>query len=109
MNILETVKSHHRIETVAAMLCGGLRSSGRGGRYFLGHCPSCELGQSKRTKRGLMWVDTSKQICNCFKCGKGRKPMDVINLWAWHHGLDNDWAIADLYASAMLGKRAKTL
>lgn len=38
------------------------------------------------------WVDTSKQICGCF-AGCNDKPMDVINLYARIHGLNNQDAI----------------
>lgn len=40
------------------------------------------------------WIDTNRQLCGCFACGD--KSMDVVNLYAQMHGIDNSSAIKEL-------------
>lgn len=101
--MIDKIRQYHRIEILAARACGGLqpsRSSTSGsGRYFVGWCPFCQPnGPGKFKEQRKLWVDVNLQICNCFKARcRADKPMDVINLYARLHNLDNDAAIAALW------------
>jgi len=98
---IEKIKKHHTLAPMVARACGGLRPSGHSKRYLVGYCPRCQV-PGKRAKPRRFWVDTEKQLCNCFKPGCGQdRAMDVINFWAWLQNTDNDGAIAELHYYAM--------
>jgi DNA primase len=42
-----------------------------------------------------LWIDPENQICNCHTCGF-EKPLDVINVFAYLHNLDEAQAIREL-------------
>ena len=103
MTTIEKIKAYYKIQRIAAQFCGGLGPSGHSRRYLIGWCPQCQQ-KRKKHERPRFWVDTELQLCNCFKPGcMGGKPMDVINLYAKLHGLDNDGAIANMWAERTLG------
>jgi hypothetical protein len=106
MRTIQKIKDTFKIEPIAARYCGGLKPSGHSKRYLVGYCPDCQP-VGKRARPPRFWVDTKLQICNCFKPScKSPKPMDVINLYARLNGLDNDTAIADLWAERAIGMQS---
>ncbi len=77
---VEKIKQKYPIETLFTEL------ERTGDHYFITHCPLHD------DEKSSMWIDTKKQICNCFAC-QISKPMDVINLYARMYGISNDEAI----------------
>lgn len=59
------------------------------GRYFLAECPFHD------DRSPSFWLDTQKQICNCFVC-QFEKPLDVIDLHARLYGISNTEAIRSI-------------
>ena len=66
-----------------------LSATSSNGRWMMTRCPLHD------DHNPSMWVDTQQQICGCFS-GCTPKPLDVINLYARLHGLDNSTAIGVL-------------
>ena len=59
------------------------------GRYYVAECPFHD------DKSPSFWLDTQKQICNCFVC-QFEKALDVIDLHAKLYGISNADAIRAL-------------
>jgi hypothetical protein len=64
------------------------RISTGGNRWFMTLCPFHE------DKHPSFWLDTERQICNCYSCGG--LPMDSINLYARLNGINNHEALSIL-------------
>ena len=62
-----------------------------GDHHYLAPCPLHD------DDKPSFWIDTQKQICGCFAGCAGDKPLDVINLYARLHGLNNREAILSLF------------
>ena len=88
--LVAAIKERLRIEDFFAP--DELRRSGAG--WYLTHCPLHD------DMHPSFWLNTELQIGGCF-AGCTPKPVDVINLFAMMHGLDNHTAIVVL--ARMLG------
>jgi len=60
-----------------------------GAHWYMVCCPFHD------DRNASMWVDTERQICGCY-AGCTPKPLDVIDLYARLHGMDNKAAIKEL-------------
>lgn len=54
-------------------------------RWWVARCPFHD------DHRPSFWLDVQQQMCGCYVCRM--KPMDVINLFARLHGMENDEAV----------------
>lgn len=69
-------------------IVGGAEKSSSDGRWYVALCPFHE------DHTPSFWIDTQRGICGCWKCNI--KEMDVINLYARLHNVDNRTAIYEL-------------
>lgn len=84
VDLLQKVKSSVRVENFFP----DAQKTSIDGRWWAARCPFHD------DKSPSFWIDVRRQICGCQVCGM--KPMDVINLYARMHGLDNTAAIIAL-------------
>lgn len=69
-------------------ILAGAEPSSRDGRWYVALCPFHE------DHTPSFWIDTQRGICGCRKCNI--KEMDVLNLYARLHQIDNRSAILEL-------------
>lgn len=88
---------------------GGLKPSGNSQRYLIGYCPACQRNRAAeiaKKKRPKMWVDTKLYLVGCFRpgCTFNQQNQDVINVYAFIEGLDNQHAVAELVLRRNMGR-----
>lgn len=81
LDLIDTVKSRVRIETLFA----NVKKTSVDGRWFAALCPFHD------DHNPSLWIDAKRQICGCAVCGM--RPMDVINLYARQHNLNESDAV----------------
>lgn len=86
--LVEEVKA----ATSILSLLPGAEQTDRSGRWWIVRCPLHD------DKSPSMWVDAQRGLCGCY-AGCNDRPMDVVDLYARLHGLDNRGAIRELARS----------
>lgn len=85
-NLIASIKSQITIESILNL---DWQDSGGAGRWKVARCPFHD------DKNPSFWLDTVNQICGCH-AGCTPLPLDVIDLYARLHGIDNTQAIKEL-------------
>jgi hypothetical protein len=86
---IQRIKSHFRMEDLLPI------EKRTGADFYLTRCPLHDDHDPS------MWVNTRDQICGCY-AGCTPKPLDVINLYARVHDLNNKAAIRELVSRMQL-------
>jgi len=83
-DLIKKVKSYVRIESFFPEAVG----TSMDGRWLAAVCPFHD------DQKPSFWIDARRQICGCHVCNM--KPMDVINLYARMHTLNETQAVSQL-------------
>ena len=86
MDLISKVKASVRIESLYA----GVQRSSADGRWLKALCPFHD------DKKQSAWIDTLEQYAGCQVCAMKR--MDVINVYARMHGINNSAAVTAMAA-----------
>lgn len=98
-----TVKPSSPWDNANRLTCGGSVSEIKQRVSILDFFPGAEksgdhwyktLCPFHKDRKPSMWIDTRHGLCGCYSCGF--KPMDVINVYARLHQVDNRAAISEL-------------
>lgn len=81
-DLIGIVKAHVKIESFFSKI----QRTSADGRWYATRCPFHD------DHNPSMWIDIKRQICGCNSCKF--KPMDVINLYARIHNMDESTAIS---------------
>jgi hypothetical protein len=92
MDLISKVKASVRIET----LFSGVERSSADGRWLKALCPFHDDAHQSA------WIDVRRQIAGCQVCGF--KPMDVLNVYARMHNMNESAAVGALAAEVGIWK-----